>query len=158
MRWITLGLVVVMAAACGPSAEELAQAAAEAARAEQDSLMAFAAETFDASVFDTLTWEDDQKKIDRGVQVYNFSCAKCHGAAGAGDGGWVSGADTLTPPSFADPAWAMGEDLNAIRRAIFVGTREKMPHWGLAGLKAEAVDAVSAHILTFRPAEEGEEG
>jgi hypothetical protein len=39
-----------------------------------------------------------------------------------------------------------------------VGTVENMPHWGLEGLKAEAVDAVTAHILSFRPAEEGEEG
>jgi mono/diheme cytochrome c family protein len=156
MRWIAIPLVFVMAVACGPSAEELAQQAAEAAAAAADSAMAEAEAAFDASVFDTLTWESDQARMDRGAQVYNFSCTKCHGDSGAGDAGFVLEGDTLQPPSFSDPAWAMAGDVDAVRRAIFVGTKEGMPHWGLAGLHAESVDAVTAHILENLAA--GDEG
>ena len=53
----------------------------------------------------------------------------------------------MTPPSFADPSWALAGDLAAIRQAVYVGTTEGMPHWGLEGLKAEAADAVSAFII-----------
>jgi mono/diheme cytochrome c family protein len=137
----------MVATACGPTEEELAQQALEAAAAQQDSLMAAATDMFDAEVFDTLTWEDDQERMDRGQQVYNFSCSKCHGSEGLGDAGFVMRGDTLRPQSFADPTWALATDTTALRRAIFVGTAEGMPHWGLEGLKAEAIDAVSAFIL-----------
>jgi cytochrome c oxidase cbb3-type subunit 3 len=148
MRRIPLTLIILALAACGPSEEELAQRAAEAAAAAQDSAIAQAETMFDAAVFDTLTWESDQARLDRGAQVYNFSCTKCHGDDGAGDAGFVMNGDTLRPPSFADPEWAMAGDVEAIRQAIFVGTKEGMPHWGLEGLKAESVDAVTAHILS----------
>jgi mono/diheme cytochrome c family protein len=148
MRWFALPLVVAtVTVACGPSAEEQAATAAAAAAAAQDSMMAEAVATFDAAVFDTLTWESPEKRMERGTQVYTFSCLKCHGPQGLGDGGFVQGADTLRPPSFREPTWPLAGDINAVRKAIFIGTKEGMPHWGLAGLKAEAVDAVSAHIL-----------
>jgi len=156
MRWIALSLIVVLAAACGPSAEELAQQAAEAAAAAADSAVAEAQAAFDPSVFDTLTWENDQARLDRGGQVFTFSCEKCHGAEGLGDGGFVQNGDTLRPPSFADPNWALAGDVAGIREAIFVGTREGMPHWGLAGLHAESVDAVTTYILETLTA--GDEG
>ena len=152
MRWIALPLVVaVVSVACGPSAEEQAAAAAQAAAAREDSLVAEANVAFDASVFDTLTWESPQARLARGQQVYTFSCAKCHGPAGTGEGGFVRGGDTLQPPSFREPNWALAGDTAGIRKAIFVGTAENMPHWGLEGLKAEAVDAVSHYILAGFP-------
>jgi len=148
MRWIALPLVLLtVMTACGPTEEELAQQAADRAAAEQDSLVAVATDMFDAAVFDTLTWESDEKRMERGQQVYNFSCSKCHGSEGLGDAGFVMGGDTLAPPSFADPSWAMAGDVPAVRQAVFVGSTEGMPHWGLEGLKAEAVDAVTAFIL-----------
>lgn len=153
MRWIPLALVGSLALmACGPSAEEIAAAAAAAEAAAQDSLMNAASSAFDASVYDTITWEEPQKRLDRGQQVYNFSCSKCHGSEGLGDGGFVQGGDTLRPPSFREPTWRMAGDEPAIRQAVFVGTAENMPHWGLAGLKAEAVDAVTHYILEGFPA------
>ncbi len=148
MRWFALPLVVALfAVACGPTEEEIAAEAAAAAAAAQDSMMAAAERMFDASVFDTVTWETPQKRADRGAQVYTFSCARCHGDDGLGDAGFVMAGDTLRPPSFREPTWPLAGDENAIRRAIFVGTKEGMPHWGLEGLKAEAVDAVAAYIL-----------
>ena len=153
MRWIPLALVGSLAlVGCGPSAEEIAEAAAAAEAAAQDSIMNVASAAFDASVFDTVTWEDAEKRLARGQQVYNFSCTKCHGAEGLGDGGFVRGADTLRPPSFREPTWRMAGDEAAIRQAIFVGTAENMPHWGLEGLKAEAIDAVSHYIMQGLPA------
>jgi mono/diheme cytochrome c family protein len=150
MRWMTLPLVLLLAAttaACGPTEEELAAEAATAAAARADSLMAAAEAGFDAAVYDTLTWEDDAARLARGAQVFQFSCSKCHGSEGLGDGGFVLGGDTLQPPSFREPTWAMAGDIAAIREAIFVGTKEGMPHWGLEGLKAESVDAVAHYIM-----------
>jgi len=129
----------------------MAVAAAAVEAAAQDSLMAEAAGAFDASVFDTITWEDAQKRMDRGEQVYNFSCSKCHGPEGLGDGGFVRAGDALVPPSFREPTWRMAGDEAAIRQAIFVGTLENMPHWGMAGLKAEAIDAVTHFIMEGFP-------
>ena len=152
MRWIPLALVGCLAlGACGPSEEELAAAAAAAEAAKQDSLVNVASAAFDASVFDTVTWEEPQKRMDRGKQVYNFSGAKCHGAEGSGDGGFVRGGDTIRPPSFREPTWRLAGDEPAIRQAIFVGTAENMPHWGLEGLKPEAIDAVTHFILEGFP-------
>jgi mono/diheme cytochrome c family protein len=152
MRWIPLALVGCLAlVACGPSEEDLAAAAAAAEAAKQDSLVNVASAAFDASVFDTVTWEEPQKRMDRGKQVYSFSCAKCHGAEGLGDGGFVRGGDTIRPPSFREPTWRLAGDETAIRQAIFVGTAENMPHWGLEGLKAEAINAVTHYILEGFP-------
>lgn len=152
MRWIPLALVCSLAlVGCGPSEEEIAAAAAAAEAAAQDSLMNAASAAFDASVFDTVSWETPEKRMERGQQVYNFSCDKCHGAEGLGDGGFVRGGDTLRPPSFREPTWRLAGDEAAIRQAIFVGTAESMPHWGLEGLKAEAIDAVAHFILEGLP-------
>jgi mono/diheme cytochrome c family protein len=148
MRRIALTLALALATVtCGPSAEDQAAAAAAAAAAAEDSLQNASVVAYDASVFDTLTWESPAKRAERGVQVYNFSCARCHGPTGLGDAGFVRQGDTLRPPSFREPTWAMAGNIDAVRRAIFVGTASGMPHWGLEGLKPEAVDAVSAYIV-----------
>ena len=86
MRWIAMLLFFVIASAgCGPTAEEQAAAADAAAAATEDSLMAASVAAFDASVFDTLTWETPEKRAEYGPVVYLRSCAKCHGAEGLGD-------------------------------------------------------------------------
>ncbi len=148
MRWIALPMAAALfAAACGPSEEEQANAAAAVAQAERDSLANAAETAYDAAVYDTITWESEEARLARGQQVWTFSCAKCHGASGLGDGGFVQAGDTLRPPSFREPTWPLAGDAAAIRHAIFVGTGENMPHWGLAGLKAESVDAVTYFII-----------
>ena len=72
--------------------------------------MAEAVAAFDASAFDTVTWETPEKRMERGQQVYTFSCLKCHGGDGLGDAGFVMGGDTLSPPSFREPTWAYGRE------------------------------------------------
>jgi mono/diheme cytochrome c family protein len=156
MRWIAVPLVgLFFVTACGPSAEEQAAAEAEAQAEREDSLIQASQAAYEPAVFDTLTWESPEARMARGAQVWNFSCSKCHGPTGLGDGGFVMAGDTLRPPSFQDPEWALAGDTTAIRKAIFVGTGEGMPHWGLEGLKAEAVDAVAHHILEGFPATSG---
>ena len=148
MRWIALPLAVALVTVtCGPSAEEQAAEAVTAAAAAEDSSMAAAEVAYDMSVFDTLTWESEEAALARGQQVYSFSCARCHGPGGLGDAEFVRGGDTLRPPSFREPTWPLAADTEGIRKAIFVGTTENMPHWGLEGLKAEAIDAVTLYIL-----------
>ncbi len=148
MRRIALPLALALATVtCGPSAEEQAATAAAEAAAAEDSLQEASVLAYDAAVFDTITWETPEKRMERGKQVYNFSCARCHGPQGLGDAGFVRQGDTLRPPSFREPTWAMAGDTAAIRSAVFIGTSEGMPHWGLEGLKPEAVDAVAAYIL-----------
>jgi mono/diheme cytochrome c family protein len=148
MRWIALPLVVALAAGgCGPSAEEQAAAEAAAAEAVKDSLMTAAEVGYDASVFDTVSWESPERRSEYGAVAYLRSCAKCHGPEGVGDSKFVMGGDTLRPPSFREPTWPLANDEDGIRRAIFVGTGEGMPHWGLEGLSAGAVDAMAAYIM-----------
>ena len=148
MRWIALPMVVVLASAsCAQNAEEQAAAAAAAAAAVEDSLMAAADAAYDASVFDTITWESEEVFLARGEQVYTISCAKCHGPGGLGDAEFVMGGDTLRPRSFREPLWPLAGDIDGIRKAIFVGTAEGMPHWGMQGLKAEMVESVAHYIL-----------
>jgi mono/diheme cytochrome c family protein len=153
MRRISPILVVLLTVvACGPSAEEQAAEAAAAAAAAEDSLLATAEAAFDESVFDTLTWESPEAQLARGEQVYNFSCSRCHGTRGLGDAEFVRGGDTLRPVSFLDSTWHLAGNVEGIRRAIFVGTTEQMPHWGLEGLSAEAVDAAAVYIIEGLPA------
>jgi mono/diheme cytochrome c family protein len=148
MRWIALPLFIAFVfVGCGPSAEEQAEAAAAAEQARQDSLAAVAVEAYDPSVFDTITWESPEARMERGQQVYTISCSRCHGPEGLGEGGFVRGGDTLHPPSFRQSDWALAGNPQGIHQAIFVGTAENMPHWGLEGLKAEAIDAVTYYIL-----------
>ena len=148
MRWIALPMVfALVSAGCGPSAEEQAAAAAAVEQARQDSISAEAIAAYDPAAYDTVTWENAEARMARGQQVYNFSCARCHGPEGLGDGGFVMGGDTLRPPSFRATDWPMAGDPQAVHQAIFVGTAENMPHWGLEGLKPEAIDAVTYYIL-----------
>lgn len=151
MRWIALPLVVAVATACGPSEEDMAAEASARAAAEQDSLMAVVDSTYDPSVFDTLTWPTPTRRAEYGPTVYLSSCAKCHGATGLGDGGFVLAGDTLHPASFREPTWRLAGNLEGIRRAVFSGNREGMPHWGLVGLSYGAVDAVAQYIADGMP-------
>jgi len=145
MRWIALplclaiGLVACGAEEEGPSPEELAAAA------RADSLR-IAQEAFDPAAFDTLTWESQQARVDRGAVVYRYSCVDCHGATGEVETAVVFRGDTLNPPSLIEEDWALAEDFEALRRAIFTGTGEGMPHFGIVGLGAKDIDAVIGYI------------
>jgi len=129
-------------AACGGGQQQEA-----AVDSVQEDSVALAMEQFDASVFDTLTWETDTSAVNRGRVVYAFSCRKCHGTTGLGDGGFVLRGDTLRPPSLLEPDWKFANDLPGFRLQVFTGNAEGMPHWGLVGLKMRDIDAVTRYIL-----------
>ena len=126
----------------GPSAEEV-EAAALAAQIDSVE-QALAMLTPEA--FDSISWDSDQAALDRGAVVFSVSCAKCHGRQGAGDGGMVQQGDTLVPPTFLVADWRFAEDHDNLRRHIFAGTVNGMPHWGLHGLKLRDVDGVARYI------------
>lgn len=108
--------------------------------------MAAAQALYDPAAFDTVAWETPEEAITRGSVVFSYSCRKCHGTYGDGDGRFVLDGDTLYPPSFHDPDWRFRDDLEGLRQQIFVGAEVGMPHWGPEGLKPRDVDAVSRFI------------
>ncbi|HSR40647.1 MAG TPA: cytochrome c [Longimicrobiales bacterium] len=127
---------------CGPPdgpPEESGPTGADSVRAAE--------QMFSPEAFDTITWETHQARLDRGAVVWRISCTKCHGNAGRGDGGFVTEGDTLRPPSFVEPDWVLADDVTALRRRIYTGTEEGMPHWGLEGLTYRDIDAVATYIL-----------
>ena len=142
---VTLSALSLLLVGCGPSAEER-EAEMEAARqqAQADSVM-LADEMYDPAAFDTISWESEEAELERGGVVFRYSCRKCHGEEGAGDGGFVQRGDTLRPPSFLADDWALERE--TIRRRVFSGTAEGMPHWGLYGLNYRDIDAVATYIL-----------
>jgi mono/diheme cytochrome c family protein len=143
-RWFVL-LVLATAAAC--DARELAQRneAARAAAAQADTVQ-IAAEAYDLARFDTIDWGSERFVLDRGQLVWQVSCMKCHGASGAGDAGFVLKGDTLRPPSFLAPDWRFATNLDSLRRYIFKGNTEGMPHWGLVPMTPYDIGAVAVYI------------
>ena len=111
--------------------------------------VAIAESAFEATAFDTISWESDQAATERGGLVYRISCAKCHGDGGRGNGNFVHQGDTLRPPSFLTTDWRFAEDPMGLRQAIFTGNVLGMPYWGLVGLKYRDVDAVARYITDF---------
>jgi mono/diheme cytochrome c family protein len=149
MRIVSLAAsaaVVALIAACGgPDAEQTAAQSAEARRAARADSVAQAAEMFDPAVFDTIAWASDNERWERGGVVWSFSCQKCHGADGRGQGE-VAVQANLAVPDLVAAEWPLAGDVPAIRRAIFVGHESAMPSWGLVGLKYKDVDAVAHYI------------
>ena len=145
MRRVSLALVLpALLAACGGGAKQ-EQAAGPAA----DSA-ALALEQYNPAVFDTISWPADSAQTNRGGVVWQFSCKKCHGQLGHGDGEGLAelaqAGDTIKPPNFSTD-WKFGTDRDALIKAIYAGSKEGMPHWGVSGLKPRDIDAVGAYVL-----------
>lgn len=143
----TFPFLVVLAwfGACGgePPAQEQAQGPTRA-----DSVQ-MAAAAFEAAVFDTIQWKTGEEALERGGVVFQFSCQKCHGDGGRGNGNFVFRGDTLRPPSFLTKDWRFASDPMGLREYIFHGNTLGMPYWGLVGLKYRDLDAVSRYITDY---------
>jgi mono/diheme cytochrome c family protein len=125
---------LVLAACGGEPADEPATETVEAAA------------VLSPALFDSIAWDDDRSALDRGATVYSYSCAKCHGDSGRGDGGYMLEGRVLRPPSFLEDDWRFADDLQGLRRAILEGNDKGMPHWGRAGLSPRDTDAVARYI------------
>lgn len=141
LRMIPLALVLL--AACGPN-EPDEEIPAEPSAADT---VAMAEAQYDPAAFDTVSWETPSDAWVRGSVVFSYSCARCHGRQGYGDGGFVTRGDTIEPPSLHPEDWRFAGDLEGLRRFIYTGSEGGMPHWGLEGLKYKDVDAVARFIL-----------
>ncbi len=115
---------------------------------EADALQAGVMEQslFDTALFDSIGWVSDREARSRGATVYSYSCAKCHGPKGAGDGGYRHEGRLVRPPSFLALDWRFAEDRAGLRAAIHGGSEGRMPHWGRAGLTPRDIDAVAEYI------------
>jgi mono/diheme cytochrome c family protein len=139
LRKAALALLVVapFMAACGGGGETGGMPA--------DSV-ALAAALLTPETFDTISWPSDSAALARGAVVWSYSCQKCHGNWGDGDGGFVQRGETLRPPSFRAADWRLAGDYEGMRRQVFTGTAEGMPHWGMTALRPRDIDAVTIYV------------
>jgi mono/diheme cytochrome c family protein len=140
-----LVVVTAMVSACGGSGDRAADASAPGVHGDS---VALATEQLTAATFDTVVWQSDSAAVARGGVVWTYSCRRCHGDYGRGDGRFVMAGDTIRPPSLVGPGWRFAGDHEGMRQVIFTGTAEGMPHWGVVGLKPRDVDAVATYIST----------
>lgn len=150
MNRMVAGLALVLLlgpTGCGGANEQDQPQASreEALRAARADSVARAVEMYDASVFDTLSWENDNARWERGGVVWSFTCARCHGSDGAGKGADAVNFN-IAMPDMTAADWAMAGDIPAIRERIFVGHETEMPSMGLIGLSYSDVDAAAHYI------------
>lgn len=99
------------------------------------------------ALFDSIAWASPAAAMDRGATVYAYSCTQCHGARGAGDGGYQIRGRLLRPPSFLTDDWRFAMDFDGLRATILQGSpRRGMPHWSEKGLTPRDADAVARYI------------
>jgi len=128
---VALGLPVLLGA-CDKHEFEPPSRAAQVAQA--DSLYA-------PAWFDTIAWPTDSARTFEGNNVFAAYCRKCHGPEGEGGSTPYAQARGLDVPSLVLPEWQPGDDVEAVRRAIFVGHAAGMPTWGVAGITPREIDA-----------------
>jgi mono/diheme cytochrome c family protein len=133
---LALGLLV-SAAACSdhefhPPSEEEKQAVA-------DSL-------YSPALFDSVSWETDTARIDAGNLVYADECRRCHGPLGLGETEYAE-TQELDVPSLVNADWEYQDDLEGVRRRVFVGHASGMPNWGVSNLTPREIDAAAFYIL-----------
>lgn len=140
LSFALLSAGVTLLSGCGADAPELPDETGAEAGALQASVL------FDPAMFDSIAWPSRHAAMDRGGTVYAYSCARCHGDSGAGNGGYRLQGRLLRPPTFLTQDWRFARDPEGLREAIYTGTDRGMPHWGRAGLTPRDVDAVALYI------------
>lgn len=140
--WLLTGAALLVSA-CADGGDD-----AEARRPTGADSVQAALLQYDASNFDTIQWESNNEALARGSVVFSYSCARCHGRYGEGDGGFVSRGDTIRPPDLTQADWRFVDDLDGLHEFIYTGSERGMPHWGLEGLKYRDVDAVARFLQT----------
>lgn len=144
-------LALLIGLGCG--GEPASEAGPDAAGAEAEADVAEAESLYAAAVFDTVRWNRSVTRSERGRVVYYYSCTKCHGTEGAGNGP-LARRQEIALPSLVDPDWTYDGDIDAIRRRVFVGHPAGMPSWGLTEISPRDMDAV-AYFVDQRLPEEG---
>lgn len=105
--------------------------------------------------FDSIGWESAKARLDEGNTVYAEKCRRCHGQLGRGETDYARQRG-LDVPSLVGAEWPF-DQMDALRRQVFIGHEDGMPIFGDAGLSLRDIDAVSAYILIeLRPEVLGE--
>jgi mono/diheme cytochrome c family protein len=143
---LAIVLLLGMVGCGGGETEAVPQVSTEETlRAARADSVALAMDMYEAAVFDTLTWDSDNARWERGGVVWSFTCQRCHGADGAGKGEDAVNYD-IAVPDVTLTDWPLAGDIPAIRERIFIGHETEMPSMGLIGLSYPDVDA-SAHYI-----------
>lgn len=140
-RTLSLLTLTFLSMAC--AAEDVPELEARPTGADS---VAAALAAFDAAAFDSISWDNQAAAMDRGRVVFSFSCMKCHGVEGRGDGELVTEGGDYHPPDLTMEGWRFADDHEGLREQIFTGTAQGMPHWGLEGLKYRDIDAVATFL------------
>lgn len=104
-----------------------------------------AAASYSPALFDTITWENPETRIEQGNTAYAEQCRRCHGTVGRGETDYARARD-LTVPSLVEPDWAFA-DLDSLRRRIYTGHASGMPVFGDGTLDPRQIDATAAYVL-----------
>lgn len=145
--FLTTGLLLF--AACGGEGEDQQMTPAQrdsVVQAARQDTVELAIAAYDPAAFDTVQWESWQQRVERGGTVWRWSCAKCHGPEGEGDGEMAREYGFDVPSLVADD-WHYAGEPDSIRRRIYVGHQTEMPSWGLYGLTYRDIDATVEYIL-----------
>ena len=105
---------------------------------------------YSSSLFDSVTWAEEEDRDELGNEIYAEKCRKCHGPMGRGETDYARERG-LTIPSLVEPQWAYAS-LDSLHKTIYVGHEEGMPGYGDGGITAREIDAVSSYVLNvLRP-------
>jgi mono/diheme cytochrome c family protein len=113
---------------------------------DREARVAEAAARYDASSFDTITWEDDDARELVGNELYAARCRSCHGTLGRGGTPYAAERD-LEVPSLVEPDWHFAEQPDSVRFQVFVGHAAGMPNWGVSDVTLREIDAVTFYLL-----------
>lgn len=117
---------------------------------DRSAIVAEAEAEYSEALFDSVTWTSQEARVQEGNAIYAEDCRRCHGSLGSGvtDYARERGLDV---PSLVEPDWPL-DDLETLRRQIYVGHETGMPVFGEGGLSLWQMDAVAGYILdVLRP-------